>query len=833
MNGSPQNNYKQATAGAQISNVTAANNATNAGATSARSRENDLENGRLYIGVVQTVDYLTKTATVAVGSRQVSGCIYVAGSLASFFGVINQAMPLPGASVLLSYMGSGGTSLIIGTLGDLAPTLKTGTYAITGDHELIATQCEAFKQDSSKLKGGIQKGLPLPLNLLPGELNMTTGLGPAFKLLYNFAQLSASDAAKVEAHVLNDMVRIVDNYFVHHSCGGDELIWGAGGSCTKEEHFTGVLYEAEGKLSENDVLADGEIASMNYDVPESVDNIYSDTGRWRLSTYYGFLGDMIHKWVTTPTEVMSNIMEESFRAGQFRSWVGSDGTYCIQAAGGIQLEVTQFVVIPAILKSWNDPTFDMEKAMDDLDAEFLKVWGKGPDWEDLTVAVWQLNYYSKYLTLWHSLARFRQLQNKGYCTIPTETDAPMRTPVAGEEERIQAIPEANYPVPEDTSHAIFSMDPGGSIALVSQGKTSVVLNNGSIQFACPGNIEIQAGGTVSIQGKNVSVRGAQIVELVSFFGSLTMKARTKLAALCEAGIVWLKGDASKNKEVPEDPFGGKEEPEFREYAVVIDASEGKTLVHGATGVTIGTSQEDSSIDLQTAGGKGVINMIADLGINFIARAGSIYNKCLNWLADATYSGLYGNEIKLGAGAVVKDGKLQANAVCTLSTSALAFVGKSKYVVEGDPEQPELDTAELDSIRQSNMQQVTASIQETFVQTEFKDNPTFKFADWNTDIIAQDVVETTSLKKPFYIYNAELEDSDMYVTFNVQETALLSASRTETSYPFPGTEVQWFVNNSTTEETLLGKGWSRDFSSSDIKSANDMAPQAYSYAFLDQ
>ena len=814
-------------------------------ATSFTASENSLEPGKIYKGRVSGVNMSLRAMTVSIGRQRLENCIFAAGELASFFGLGEYGMPMLGAEVSVLYSGPGSPSVVIGTTGSLHPAVKTGRPSLTGcPDKNKAGKEKAFTIEEKDMPSTIRKGMLPPIDLLPGEMCKTNGLGPAVKLLYNFATLSASDCAKVEACILNDMVRIVDNYFVHHTCGGDELVWTTGNVCNGEEHFTGVLFEAEGKEKADDPLAKDPLDEFNYDVDKSVDKPFSDTGRWRMSRYWGFLGDMIHQWVTNPTKVTSNIMEGAFRTGQYRSWVGSDGTLCVQAAGGVQIEVTQHIVIPAILKAWNQPDFDMEKALSELDSELLKVWGKGPEWKDMTVAVWQLRYYSKYIALWHSLDRFRQLEKQGYCKIPKEdtSDAPEeekvpdRTPAAAYPDRA----EADSPVSQRGSHAMLSMDMGGSIALTSQGNTSVILSNGSIQAACPGNLELKAGGTVSIQGRNVNITGGQHVEILSLFGGLTMKARTLFQALCEAGVLWLKGDATRGKTIKEEdkPLGG-EDPLFSDYSVVIDASEGKTLVHGAEGVTVGSTETGADVTVQATGKDASVHLVSKRDITMQAKTGTIFTACKNWICTALNIGLYGSKvIKLGTQVAIQKGIMHISALYAQLVAAYgSFIGRSKFVAEtNDIEKykPNTITEELDAIKQfSEEMATTIESGNNYQQTEFGEGKAcakFVFPPWEKEFgtVADGIL---SLKRSFYEEESTSKDfKEKYVTVEPQKAKLMKGKRTEQMIPFPGPVVKRFEFKADVEGKLLGTAWKQEFTANDIKSLADMTPGPYTYIF---
>lgn len=809
----------------------------------------ELRAGNLYQGIVTTSDTTMQTCSVSIDGVLVDNCVYAAGTMAAYFGLSFAGLPPVGALVLVFY-NNVGPSLILGVLHNQRPVNKHSHGMITGhssESDFNLAKSEAFKLDyeATTNQDGVARGRGpfLPADLVPGEVGLTLGSGTMVRLLQNFAQLSASDAAKVETCLLNDMVRIVSNYFVHHSCGGDELIWSTG-RCTKENHFTSYGFEADGKKEESEAFGETQ-SEFNCDPSKNLENATGDTGRWRVSEYMGFLGDMIHRWVTTPTEVMSNIMEGALRAGQFRSWIGSDGTYCIQAAGGVQVEVTQYITIPEIKKAWNDPEFDMKKAMEDLNSEFLKVWGSGPDWKDLKVACWQLQYYSKYITLWHSLARFRQLERSEYCKIPIESELPERKPTCDEADKEAAVPEAGS---RNKGHAILSMDPAGSIAMVSNAKTSIIMNEGNIQIACPGNLEFKAGGTINMQANNVSIRGAQRVELTSLFGELVTTARTSWRALCEFGTLWLKSDAHKEQEVEDiegaDKLAPEEESEFKEYAVVIDAAEGRTLVHGHEGIAVVARKEESNIIMQADGKDSSIYMHAQKNIEAHSFDGNFFVRAKNWLTKIfegyLFQGGYKHGINFADVASVKEGKLHAKILYTdLIAACNAVLGQSEHISvpeDGmDDYEPQVNTPELtEEIKKASKPE---ELQKKKASKELSEQFSVSF---KTTFAWDKVYKTFEADSPgFSFYEAPYEsfakcDPDNYVRIKLSDIKHKKpGKRTKwTTFPQPITTYQSGTKKEDAKD-LLGLVWDHEFRQGEhIKGMKGMTPEEYTYTFIE-
>lgn len=793
--------------------------------------------GSVYQGIVTKIDTYRGLLDVAVGHAGIiSECRYATGALAGLFGVASTSLPPVGASVIVFYEGQG-TTWVIGTSATQSRTHEENKTSaiITGDEYIgpdMMPQLEVELPD----EGRMASTYPSPTDLLPGEQEWSTGTGVVMRLLFGLAQLNAGDLAKVEVHLLNDMVRIVSNYFVHHSCGGDELIWSAGRP-TKEVHFTSYDFEAEGKKKPEDALAQVKNTAVDFD--ELQKTASSSTGRWRLSEYYGFLGDMVHRFVTTPTEVASNIMENSFRAGQYRSWIGSDGTLLIQSAGGVHVEVTQYIVIPSILKQWNDPEFDCQGAMKDLNDEFLQIWGAGPNWEDMRYACWQMRYYLKYITLYHSLSRFHQMEQKGYCKIPTEKDAPERTAIAAQEDVKLASPLADY---KGKGHATFVMDAGGSVSLISNGNTSVIMNQGNIQIACPGNLEFKVGGNISMTGKNVALHATHIMEIVSFFGSLTLKARTLWQALCEAGTLWLKGDAKDDGSSAEEaseayPFDDDApKTHFEKYSVVIDASQGKTLVHGAKGAVLGATDKEAGVYVQATGTDSDVFISSNRHI-IIKATQNIVSGCVRWLNDAvrTYIGStltkIGDYFAVSAGQVACRG-LQANTVSARSMvrSTSDRTSNEKYADLPNPDDIIRSDAALelsDEAAAAKTDYLRGEYQADYTTEQFTSNK-WEWPVWEWEVTNQ-LIDYNSYKA------SPLDDmaSDwnlIYDSLTVQQTRLMSAPRTSVEYlPFPGKDAVMFSFSKGQDKTLVTP-WEQQFSSSMISTYSDFKDKSYTMYF---
>ena len=757
----------------------------------------------VYPGNVMEVDPSARKLTVSIlNGYIVEDCIYASDSIASMLGFTQTTMPPVGSQVLVVY--APGQSYVISGVGaNVVDNPEAFSVPASGDVSMEVINDPAYGvrrvDDERVISGGYTPGK----DVLPGEKEYSNNMGVWLRLLINMAQLSAGELAKVEVGLMNDMVRIVDNYFAHHNVGGDKLIWAVDGKCVEEDHFTGYGFEAEGKLKEHEELV---TCSSNVVDTNSIEDPVNATGRWRKSTYIGFLGDMIHTWVSDPAATLSNYAEGAARAGKYRCWVGADGMLMVQAVGGVHIQVTPRVLIPEVHHNWNDPEFKIEEAFKNLDKNFLKLWGTGTNlWRDLNVACWQMRSWARYITLWHSLERWNALSGSKYCKVTDEadcTEAPEPTAKEKDKEEVNPGGDRAY-----EGSAMLSIDPSGSISLVAvgtsdyPGTSSVIMNRGNIQIAAPGNLDIQCGGTLSFTAKNVSMKATDHIEIASLAGSLWLKARTAWNALCEMGRMWLKSDFKEGSQTPEYPVKDGVPTSYSEggaYAICIDAAEGKVAVHGKEEVTAVTSGPDAPVLIKTSmpgssvniDSAGIINMHSKVGISvssgayFGCEAPVVMFNCMS--AKVT------DNMLITPASVEVNGFVRAEFV----TSVNGFMGNNQHV--GVPKDmstidPSGPIADADETTYNDLVVTVSDTSERVLNTvieEVWNDYVWKFNDWS--IYDGDVDLWTSYKQPPMILEAEdsnAVDGPNSTLCEVMWTkcGLTSSSTTteQSSMPWPG------------------------------------------------
>ena len=547
--------------------------------------------GSVYQGVITSCQHADQVYNVQLGGQggPVQRCEWGVGICASLLGFKTSMLPTVGTNVVVL---GGKPPVIIGTIpadprDDI--TGKTRLMSGTAVEELADLK-------EGELGSGVRHSIPS--DLVEGEFAIENQMGVALQFLTNLISLKGSERAKVETHLLNDMVRIVSDTFKHMSCFGDYEIYNDGGLNVRFEG-TSREHEAQGLLKPDAprVKVDSNEVEMDADLVENA--------RFRFSKYVGFLGDFIHVFVTDPSTLASNI-GDSLRAGKSRFWQGMDGTCLLQSVTEISIERVVRIPVPQEKKRWDDPEGILKtswKNMIKAQKGFTEVWNYGENYKDIYKATFQLREYARWMNCYHSYARFHQYAAEGEeWHVPKETD--VRHEWTNKEEDVEDANSHLKPAHYDT-YACIRIMRDGAILLWDGYGSSITMTRGMVQVSATRHLELEAGGDIRlIAGNDIYIRGRRNVEIVATVGALVTKARTAWKALCEWGSVWIKSDAQDPKAASfsaptpdnesEDP-----EPEIHDAAILLDTSKGCVTVNSARTLTLqidGSEQPDNSAD---------------------------------------------------------------------------------------------------------------------------------------------------------------------------------------------------------------------------------------------
>jgi hypothetical protein len=549
-----------------------------------------VEAGRVYTGIIKETHHGDGLYTVEVdgiGTNIV--CVWAAGIFSPILGIRTKYYP-----ALDTKVGILATGLNSGWIIATAPSEKYdkaagGALTMVGV-QLDDEKLEPFEQELD----GMGLSVTNPNDLLEGEFAISNNFGVAIQFLTTLIKMQASERAKIEASLIDDMVRIVSETFKHYSSFGDFQIYNDG---RLNVRFDGSSYEFEsfGKENNKEPLVNVDNKQVEFE------KTYNETGRWRFSEYIGFLGDFIHTFVTEPNETLAAIAAEAIRPGKARMQMHSDGTILMQSVADIAIERVCRVVSPTEIKRQDDPEGNKKNEFDKLNKEYLKIWSYGRDMSKAHYASYQLRQYARWLSCFHSFARFHQL-NKDW-SIPKETDFEHSWHNQEKDvEQANAGQDKLYDV-----YATFRIMRDGSILIMDGFNSAISMVRGNIQMSAVRHIEIDAAGDIRINaGQNLYIKARRNIEISAIAGGLTLKARAWWKALCEWGTVWIKSDAvDPAKESPPTPEDQTQDPkpEVHGAAIFLDAAKGQTLIQSerrATVSVIGNPDDNEALTDTTA-----------------------------------------------------------------------------------------------------------------------------------------------------------------------------------------------------------------------------------------
>lgn len=487
--------------------------------------------GETYLGLIVDHDYVHQTYTVNILGEAVSGCVDMSSNTAALFGFKTINRLTPGTAVRLVY---GLPSWIIGTTAFDPPDTESHTSRIitgTGIADALTKTNPA---------NGTVPPTGSPDDLYQGEFEITNLLGTFIRFMTFMSSIGGSERAKIECHLLRDLVRIVSTNFEHFSSNGDLKIFNDGRLTTE---LNGTTYEHErwGNLKANDP----KFEMKNTGMPE-VDP--QDTGRWRYTCLLGFIGDLFNSWFTDPAATVGRLAEECMRAGKARIHVGQDGGILVQSCSEIVMEHVTRIPVPIRISHEEDPQGVLMKEMDQLDSKFLKVWDTGGVTTEHHT-LFQLREYVRYLNQYHSLARIHQLSKDW--AVPAEADAAAPDVGAGEEDRTKANKGLTYWKDCYSTIRIFR---DGSTLIYDTYGNAVATGPYGVQISSTRHIHHYAAGDIVLKaGGSLFLSARRHIEIMANRGALLLKARTSLRALCEVGTLWLKSDMDPDK--PYTPVG--------------------------------------------------------------------------------------------------------------------------------------------------------------------------------------------------------------------------------------------------------------------------------------
>lgn len=600
-------------------------------------------------GIVTSVDPALRTYTVSIGANRsaitsLSDCVWVSEAFGGLLGFKVDGLLSLGSPVMVI---PGSPNMIVKALPFSPFDFNYSNFrkAVGGDDAPSYYEQSA----ASTVASGISN-YPYT-DLMEGEFVLSNYIGVFAAFLTNLVKIGASEAAKIECLLFDDMVRIVSRTFRHHSCMGDLEVFDDGAPSSIED-YTSRRHEALGLLNQNEVEGTGGVPDFDAS---------SATLRARFSRYTGWLGGFIHEIVTSPADALGNLAQQ--RAGKSRFWRGEDGSVLMQGTGDIAIEYVRKIVVPVRKKLPEDPTGNTNQEVP-LPGDLQALWDYGPDFKDAAECAFQLREYARWLNQAFCMARFQALSKDW--EVKSESASP--TPdYSDADEELKTLRATNLNPPG--KYACIRIFRGsGALMLVSGDGWSISSYDGDVYFDGPKNMHFRSAGDMHfVSGGSISHTARKNVETFATYGGIKSRSRTCMDLLCEDGGIHIKTDAVADPEQAPDNeiHDDLTPPEVRSHGIVLESTKSKVAISAKAGLELENSGPQEALTIKSSGRIDVasgapmaVNCTGDidfsnLGFDFKVKTKSMY------LDPASKVQLKRNGLVIENG-IVKVNKLEAN-----------------------------------------------------------------------------------------------------------------------------------------------------------------------------
>ena len=502
----------------------------------------------LFKGRIQAYDYATQTYTVYGGNTLTSSCVNVCTLLSGLLGLKINTILEPGTPVLvLKDTTNFNTAYILGTMGTgfTNENLFSSNYIGTDPSNQVL---QTLAKDSGKNEAIKGTADAAAIGLAPGETSIHNASGSALQLLHTLASLKASDLAKIECFVQDDMVRILSKTYQNINALGEYNIYNENGQLNVVWKGTNKEFESFDKSSSGTGIgnASGNIVT---DVENGPEESFDEDGRWRFQTYIGQLGNFIHLFITDPKKVL-NTSGDKCIPGRANLHVNEDGSVLVQSLSDIAFEKVVRIPVPVEKKRWEETSTGNA-----FDPEAMKNWTTRGD-----ESLWQMSYkladYSRWFSQTYCNSGF--IGNKERFVKPDETNMDEASPFADDVER-ESVDGAFISDFDESqkAYATIRIFKDGSIVLADAYGSSVHLTGGYIQLSAAKDMNIHATGNLNISANDIAVTALNSFTATSVNGTAELAGKTMARVASTEGFTVLEStmtdmetvEQSKNESV--------------------------------------------------------------------------------------------------------------------------------------------------------------------------------------------------------------------------------------------------------------------------------------------
>jgi len=502
-------------------------------------------------------------------------CLWLSGAMNRWHGAKQDVPPSVGSEALVWLAPGGNYGVILGILnspGDSTGNRPSTQIANTSiQHDGSSTIHKA--KDWGAQSNVIHSSTGLATDTIPGDAIQYNEMGAMTGLLKLLTIIRGTDACKIEAFVLDELMRITGHNYQVRTSAGERTVLCDNGMVDDIEEAAPTLKESMGCPSDQPYtqwLAEKQKADTDPN-HSTLDRL---TGRWRWRRFRGFLGGMVQRFISKPNKLEGDMDKAASQpaTGLSQSIEGFSGLQVSRTVAGVGLHKSPQIAVPQKLRDGDDPAGDHPGVPGER-PEF-QFAGKNRGFSHM-----QLRDYFAWLFNRDLPAHF--LERSKDWDVPDESNCPVPgqevvSPGIGGFSREYPEPvEALGPGTGDGSDSDQSalegrkvvlgdswihVLPDGSLHARDIWGTEVSTSGGHLTLSASKDIRLIAGGSiVAMAGHDISLRAKNAFDLSTTEGQVRIKAQKDLflhaeegGMLLSLGATWapFSGDAGEKASIP-------------------------------------------------------------------------------------------------------------------------------------------------------------------------------------------------------------------------------------------------------------------------------------------
>lgn len=381
------------------------------------------------------------------------------------------------------------------------------------------------------------------IDVFPGNFSLANELGVSVSVRNLMAQIRASQRAKIETYILDDLVRITSGQFQHFNALGEQHIYNSEGNVTAElsgsQHQCEVMgYGSYTKEFVKESKPDTEKARQcGYEL-----NKADATMMRRLSFFLGHLPGIMQFFVTSPEN--GNPMTYDKKAkdnGLCHFGVDDNGRVLLRSASDILLQRCDHIAVPKKRKEPWDPTGKHYSA---TEAKEAWKWGdndlRSRPLQQRDAEKWWLNSLYK---------RFWKNAEAGDWYLPEESEISLKD----EYDTVEGSKEDYSSEQHKNKTCGITLRKDGGITLRDHAGAEISLIDGRVVITAPEGVEIRSGKSiVGLAGEDVVMKAHDSVDVSATDKDVRIKSSKNMQMYAGESML-LECDADSEQSPSDSP----------------------------------------------------------------------------------------------------------------------------------------------------------------------------------------------------------------------------------------------------------------------------------------